>query len=201
MKNVKLLLVLLLAVALIFPFSVFAEGEETSEEATEGEVTEEEVTDETSQEESNEVKIYFFRGEGCPHCADAEEWFESIEEEYGSKFEVVDYETWENADNAELMQKVADARKEEASGVPYIIIGNHSWNGFAEDYVQEMLDAINSEYETPVNERYDIMKLLVDDSSTEETKSNSSDVVSLILIIIIIGAIAFGVVQARKKTF
>ncbi len=202
MKKFAMFLVLLLAVV-VLPFNVLAE-EATDDSANEEvEVINEDGTEsdsEESTEESNEVKIYFFRGEGCPHCADAEEWFESIEEEYGSKFEIIDYETWNNEDNAELMQKVADAREEEATGVPYIIIGNHSWNGFADDYTDEMLDAINSEYETPVAERYDIMKLLPDEAAEEE-KSSSSDVVSLILILIVVGAAVFGVVQARKSTY
>ena len=74
MKKFGLLLIMLLAI-MAMPFSVLAEGEEDAE-------NEAETTDEVS-EESKEVKIYFFRGEGCPHCAEAEEWFQSIEEEYG----------------------------------------------------------------------------------------------------------------------
>ena len=30
-------------------------------------------------EESNDVTLYFFHGDGCPHCAEAEEWFKSIQ--------------------------------------------------------------------------------------------------------------------------
>ena len=129
MKLLKYLLVLF--VALTLPLAVFAEGEEEQVTSDSGEA---EV-----QEESKEVKLYFFRGEGCSHCAEAEAWFESIEEEYGDYFEIVDYETWYNSENAELMQKVAEARGETAEGVPYIIIGNKSWNGFAEDYEEEII--------------------------------------------------------------
>ena len=120
MKNLKFF-ALLLAFFLVLPLAVFAD------EAT---------------EESKEVNVYLFRGEGCPHCAEAEEWFKSIEEEYGDLFNVVDYETWYDEENAELMQRVADAREEKAEGVPYIIIGNKSWNGFAESYEEEMLELI-----------------------------------------------------------
>ena len=63
MKKIKYFM-LLLVMLLIIPFSVFAEGEET-EEAT--------------NTEDKQVKVYFFRGEGCSHCAEAEEWFNSIE--------------------------------------------------------------------------------------------------------------------------
>ena len=62
MKKLKYLVILLIA-ALVIPFTVHADGEE-----------------------SKEVKVYFFRGEGCPHCVEAEEWFITIEEEYGSYF-------------------------------------------------------------------------------------------------------------------
>ena len=86
--------------------------------------------------------IYFFRGEGCPHCVEAEAWFQSIEDEYGSYFKVIDYETWYNQENAELMKKVAKARGEEANGVPYIIIGDKSWMGFTQSYTDEMLKEI-----------------------------------------------------------
>ena len=33
--------------------------------------------------EDDKINIYFFRGEGCPHCAQEEKWLESIKEEYG----------------------------------------------------------------------------------------------------------------------
>lgn len=194
MKSLKILFVLL--VALLLPIVAFAEDEDTdAAPAEDGEVVK-------AEEESNEVNVYFFRGEGCSHCAEAEAWFESIEEEYGSKFKIVDYETWYNSENAELMQKVAEARGETAEGVPYIIVGNKSWNGFAQDYADEILAQIESEYETNVDERYDIMKLMktggnakVDDK--DDKKSN--DALSLIIIIVAVGAVCFGVYKASNS--
>lgn len=179
MKKLKYLVLLLIA-ALIIPFTVYAEGEETT------------------SEESKEVKVYFFRGQGCSHCAEAEAWFESIEEEYGSYFQIVDYETWYNNDNAELMQKVAKARGEEANGVPYIIIGNQSWNGFTESYESEMIAKIKSEFETNVSERYDIMKLLTD-TKKDDKDSTGSDIGALLIILVVVGGICFGVYKARSK--
>lgn len=194
MKSLKIIFILL--VALLLPIVAFAEDEDTDAATTEdGEVV-------IAEEESNEVNVYFFRGEGCSHCAEAEAWFESIEEEYGSKFKIVDYETWYNSENAELMQKVAEARGETAEGVPYIIVGNKSWNGFAEDYADEILAQIESEFETNVDERYDIMKLMetggnakVDDK--DDKKSN--DALSLIIILVAVGAICFGVYKASNS--
>ena len=77
MKKIKYL-VLLLVATLLIPVAVFA--------------TDEEAVAEDTTATSNEVNVYFFRGEGCPHCEEAEQWFQSIEEEYGSYFKIVDYE-------------------------------------------------------------------------------------------------------------
>lgn len=192
MKKFGLLLIMLLAI-MAMPFSVLAEGEENAENETE-------TTDEVS-EESKEVKIYFFRGEGCPHCAEAEEWFQSIEEEYGSKFEIVDYEVYNSQENSDLMDRVAEARDEEVTGVPYIIIGNQSWNGFSAELEDEILSQIESEYETEPSSRYDIMQLLPQLESESKEKSKSTDVVATIIIILVVGGVTFGIVKARKSTY
>ena len=178
MKKFKYFIILLIA-ALIIPFTVYAEGEENTE--------------------SKEVNVYFFRGEGCSHCAEAEAWFESIEEEYGSYFKVVDYETWYNKENSELMQQVANARGEQADGVPYIIIGNQSWNGFAQDYAPEMISKIKEEFEKDVADRYDIMTLLPEITKEKESDTGS-DIIALLVILVVFGGICFGVYKARKKT-
>lgn len=199
MKKLKYL-VLLFAAFLILPFAVYAEDEYEDEGYVE-EVAEETTSSEESNDESKKVNVYLFRGEGCPHCQEAEEWFESIKDEYGSYFKVVDYETWYNEDNAKLMEQVAEARGETAEGVPYIIIGNKSWNGFAESYEEEILEQIKSVFAQDVSERYDIMTYLpyINNDKKEEEKS-SNDVLSLIIIVVVAGGIGFGIYQARKKT-
>ena len=66
MKKIKLFLAIIMCL-FAMPLAVLAdEGSDDNVEVTSGET---EV-----QEEDNRVKIYFFRGEGCPHCADAEEF-------------------------------------------------------------------------------------------------------------------------------
>ena len=187
-------LVILFAAVLLLPMTVFAVDEEVVAENPE-------ATETTGTEDSKEVNLYFFRGEGCPHCEEAEQWFQSIEEEYGSYFKVVDYETWYNEDNAALMQKVAEARGETAEGVPYIIIGDKSWSGFTESYEQEILDQITSVYAQDVSARYDIMKYLDGSAPKKDAKDadkGANDALVLILIILIAGGIGFGVNRARN---
>ena len=193
-------LVLIFAAFLILPFAVYAEDDEV-EDAQVEEVSEE-VSEETTGDDSKEVNVYFFRGQGCSHCAEAEEWFKSIEEEYGSYFKVVDYETWYNEDNAKLMQEVADARGEKAEGVPYIIIGDQSWNGFSQSYTEDMINQIKAVYAQDVSERYDIMTYLpyIKDGKKADKDKDSNDALALIIIILVAGGVGFGIYQARKKT-
>lgn len=190
MKYIKYLVVLL-AIFLVLPFGVFAEDENntTSESET------------TVSNDDKKVNLYLFRGEGCPHCAEAEEWFDSIKGKYGDYFKVVDYEVWNDEDNAKLMEKVAKLRNEDVSGVPYIIIGDKSWNGFDESYEDEMIDQIKSVYSQDVSKRYDIMNYVNDSSSNSKTKkSSSSDVLALIIILIVVGGAGYGIYYARKST-
>ena len=200
MNKIKYL-VLALAFFVFVPFVAFAE-EDVEESTTEEVETTEDAN--TTEENTNEVSVYFFRGQGCPHCEEAEEWFKSIEEEHGSKFKIVDYETWYNEDNKEIFRKVLKARNEyvsddESLGVPYIVIGNKSWNGFAENYISEILDAINSEYAKTDKDRYDIMKYLGSTSEKEEDNSGN-DAIALLLILVVVLGIGYGISSARKKT-
>lgn len=191
MKVLKYLVVLL-AIFLIMPFAVFAEEEASNNDEN---TTEEASSNDNS--DSKKVNVYFFRGEGCSHCAEAEEWFDSIKEEYSEYYNLIDYEVWYNTDNSDLMQKVADARGEEAEGVPYIIIGDKSWNGFVSSYEEDMINQIKSVYAQDVKDRYDIMTLLTD-SKTSKKDSNASDILVLLAIIVVAGGIGFVIYKARK---
>lgn len=194
MKKFKLYLAIIMCLLMI-PFTVFADEADTD---SKDEATTEEK--DTKNEDSKKVKIYFFRGEGCPHCAEAEEFFDSIKDEYGEYYKIVDYETWYNTENADLLQKVGNARNEKISGVPYILIGNKSWSGYSSDMNDEIISTIKSEYEKDVADRYDIMELIDTDSTKAKEKSKSGDVMALIIVLIVVAGISYGVVVARKKT-
>ena len=94
------------------------------------------------------VNVYLFRGEGCPHCAAAEEFFDSLSEdsEYSSYFDVEDYEVWYDEDNAKLMEDVAKELDTTANGVPFIVIGKKYFSGYAESMNTEIKDAIKDAY-------------------------------------------------------
>lgn len=86
------------------------------------------------------VELVFFRGEGCPHCAEEEEWLEQALDEY-PQLEVTDYEVWYDEDNRDLLVETAADMGFEPSGVPVTIVGDRHWIGWS-DAVRDEIEAI-----------------------------------------------------------
>ena len=96
--------------------------------------------------DNNKVNIYFFWGNGCPHCEEGFKFLDSISKEYGKYFKLNKFEVWENEDNAKLMEQFANKMGDEISGVPYIVIGNRTFKGFGEKHKEAIKDAIKEQY-------------------------------------------------------
>lgn len=143
------------------------------------------------------INIYFFKGNGCPHCEEAEEFFNSIQKEYGKYYNLVDYETWYDSDNADLMQKVASKLDEEADGVPYIIIGKKTWNGYSSSYNDEITSTIKKEYNKSSKDRYDVIEEV---NGKGKQENLAGDMVAILIIILVVGGIVYGIIMARKKS-
>ena len=120
MKKIKYLLVA--AIILLFPFLASAKGK---------------------------VNVYMFRGEGCPHCEEALEFFDELakDEEYSKMYELKTYEVWYDEENSALMKDVAEALEEEVSGVPYMVIGTKTFAGYAASMSSQIKDTIKAAYE------------------------------------------------------
>lgn len=95
--------------------------------------------------EEGKVNIYFFWGDGCPHCESEFAFFDSIESEYGDYYNLYTFETWQNEENAELLKTFSDAMEVESRGVPYTIIGEEVFTGFSESMESEFINAIVEE--------------------------------------------------------
>ena len=180
MKKIKFLFIMLIGILLI-PSVAYAADDTSS-----------------STEENQAVNVYFFYGDGCSYCAAAEKFFDSIEDELGDKFDIVSYETWYDTDNVDLMNEVADIRKEEPQGVPYIIIGNQSWDGYTSSYDDEIIDKIQSEYEKDTDSRYDVMTY-VESVNGKKEDNYASDIAVVLAIILVVAGIGFGIWYARGK--
>lgn len=140
MKKIKYI-VLFLLLMIIFPLNIKAES----------------------------LKIYLFYGDGCPHCADEEKFFESYLED-NNDIELIKYEVWHSKDNQELFVKVQDKLNNHASGVPYLIIGKDVIVGYMEDVTNYQIEDTIKEYRSS-KKKYDVIDEL-------NKKNNKNKIVS-----------------------
>lgn len=104
---------------------------------------------------ANKINIYFFWGNGCPHCEAEHEFFDSIEEQYGKYYNLHTFEVWYNQENADLLNKLASKMDKEIDGVPFTIIGNKVFGGFTLAYKQDMINAIKNQYKNSYDVYFD----------------------------------------------
>lgn len=135
---------------------------------------------------AREIKVYFFHGDGCPHCAEEEKVLSKIEKKY-SNLSIVRYEVWNNKDNAILMGKVGDAMDVDSSGVPLTVIGSSAFSGYSDSTYGTVLRAINY-YQDDSNSYTDFVskikngtykEKIVDEFSREDAKTDSSSTIKL----------------------
>lgn len=148
---------------------------------------------------NDKITVYMFRGEGCPHCEEALKFFSKLseDEEYGNYYELKTYEVWNSEKNADLMQKVAKELKEEVSGVPYIIIGEKTFSGYAASYDDQIKNAIKDAYES--DSYKDVVKSVKGTSTKKTTEKESSPVVPIIVVGGIAVVLIAGIVVLAKK--
>ena len=93
------------------------------------------------QEDTKPFPVYFFWGDGCPHCEEEKQFLTEMKKKY-PRLKVIDYEVWYNKENAALLAKMAKAFELKASGVPVTVIGEHAFVGFSQHSRQEIEGAI-----------------------------------------------------------
>ncbi|PIR13767.1 hypothetical protein COV49_01060 [Candidatus Falkowbacteria bacterium CG11_big_fil_rev_8_21_14_0_20_39_10] len=93
----------------------------------------------------DQANLYFFYGDGCPHCAKEEIFLDKLEKE-NQKIKIYRYEVWRNRENAKLLSEAAKKLDIKVSGVPVLIIGDEAIVGYLSDETtgQKIRRAINS---------------------------------------------------------
>ena len=156
-KKLTLLLVLLFGI-IILPKAIKADTDYKSlnlREALAEEELEEKFTD--YKETDDQVIVYLFRGKGCGFCRSFLDFMNSITDEYGKYFKIVSYEVWKDTNNSKLLDEVSSFLNEPAEGVPYIIIGDRVFGGYASQYDEDIKTTIKELYDTKKKDRYDVM--------------------------------------------
>jgi glutaredoxin len=78
--------------------------------------------------------IYFFWGEGCPHCAAEKIFLDKLKQE-NPNIQVQDFEVYKNRANLDLMIKIGEQTGADVRGVPLIIIGDQIIIGYLNESV------------------------------------------------------------------
>ena len=203
----KFLLLIKISLLCFIPVSVNAQEKGYSSLNLDEALTEEGIDHDFSnyQENNDQAIIYLFRGKGCGYCKKFLTFLNSIVDDYGKYFKVVSYEVWYDQENASLLTKVSNYLGTSAEGVPYIVIGDKVFPGYASSYDEDIKDAIKKQYDS--KNEYDVMKKLSVDSNsnskTEVKNTKNNSILSVILIsifasIFVIGAIVIIVIFNLK---
>jgi len=78
------------------------------------------------------VTIYFFWGDGCPHCASLRPFLDELATRPG--VDLAAYEVWYDEGNRNLFRRVAEAHAVDPDGVPAVFVAGGAWIGDSEAY-------------------------------------------------------------------
>ena len=173
-----LVLVMILLGLVFIPFSVKADEKKYTTLNLQEALKEEEIAEEFTnyKPDKDAITVYLFRGNGCGYCRAFLTFLNSIADEYGKYFVLESYEVWNNQENASLMTEVSEYLDNPASGVPYIIIGDKVFAGYAAEYDDGIKTAITDLYNTKKSKRYDVFEEMKKHpkKSTESNNTNSN---------------------------
>ncbi|GFO62186.1 thioredoxin family protein [Geomonas paludis] len=85
--------------------------------------------------------LYYFWGEGCPHCAQAKPLLEQLQRKY-PELRVESWEVLQHRENIPRLMRMARERGREATGVPVFIIGAHYFSGFSRQTPAQLESAV-----------------------------------------------------------
>ena len=118
--------------------------------------TEEDIEDPTGEK----FNMYLFWGDGCVHCHNLKIFLNDLEPKYKDMFDLYAFEVWGNPDNQTLMGRFAKTMGDSPKGVPYLVVGDKSFNGFSEKMEEDIIQAIIDEFKSDV--KHDVFKNLED---------------------------------------
>lgn len=99
----------------------------------------------TEDADTGNVILYFFWGDGCPHCAAAKPVLKEFNSEY-SQLAIRAYEVYYNEANQLLYGQMADKLgvPDTGRGVPLLILGDKYWIGWSDSIGSEIEEKISA---------------------------------------------------------
>lgn len=103
-------------------------------------------------EANNQITIYLFHGDGCPHCAQEQVFLNELKAEYKDQINIVKYEVWYNDYNEDIYSKVKKAFNTSAKGVPFTVIGEKYFSGYSSTVGQNIRNTVDEYLNKTSNE-------------------------------------------------
>ncbi len=85
-----------------------------------------------AQETNDEVDIYLFTADGCPHCSAEKVFLDKLRQKYDN-LNIHVLEVTKNRENAELLAKVGKELNADVSGIPFTVIGEQYFIGWHDE--------------------------------------------------------------------
>ena len=90
---------------------------------------------------SDEVVVTMFVGDGCPYCAQAQAFFVGLTAAHPN-LTVIEHEVWYDEAGRQLMAETAAELGATPGGVPFIILDDQWWSGYAPSIGDEIAAAV-----------------------------------------------------------
>ena len=126
-----------------------------------------------SVQAKSKYNIYLFYGDGCPQCAEEEEFFEDYLNE-NTDINLVKYEVWNSSENRELLVKVQDEINNHASGVPYLVIGEKAIIGYRNGTTNKQIENLINDYRSKKNP-IDVIKTIKEGNHIEKPEEKPEE--------------------------
>ena len=93
---------------------------------------------------AKDATLYFFYGDGCPHCAKEKVFLNEMEDKY-EDLTIKRYEVFGNVENSKLMETYKQKLDVSGKGVPFTVVGEDYLYGYMESYNEKLENMIRKE--------------------------------------------------------
>lgn len=120
---------------------------------------------------AREINLYFFHGDGCPHCADEEEFLSKYKDD---NLNIVRYEVWYDEENSTFLEEVSNQMEFNVRGVPVTIVGDTVISGYS-DTISKKIERAIKFYKNDDNEYRDAVQEVKDGTYEKKEKEDDFD--------------------------
>ncbi len=149
--------------------------------------------------QKNKVTVYIFTQTTCPHCKEAKAFFKKLKQngEYKNLFELRNLDIKAHSELSSLYDAVAEKMDDDASGVPYIIIGDKTFEGYGSSSDEAIKNAIKDTYNT--EDYVSPIKDIVGDNGEVLYENLDSNWITPIIVLVVAGVIIGGTIYFARQ--